>query len=96
MDQMRMTKQVFDLQKATLDSMLGGMLMFWDQTEKMLNGFMEQAVWLPDEGKRAFNQWIRTNKKGCEDLKNVMADGFKKMEGCFVGTQGPGHGESQS
>jgi hypothetical protein len=94
MDQMRMTKQVFDLQKATFDGMLSSMLMFWDQTERMLNSFMDQAVWVPDEGKKAFAQWIRTNKKGCEDLRSAVADGFKKMEGCFVGSQRPGAPEA--
>ena len=90
MDQMRMTKQVFDLQKATFDSMLGSMLMFWDQTEKVLNNFMDQAVWVPEEGKKAFSEWVRTNKKGCEDFKTAVSDGFEKMESCFVGPHQPG------
>ena len=87
MDQMRMAKEVFQLQKATVDGMLNSMLMFWDQTEKVMNTFMEQAIWLPDEGKKAFNEWVRTNKKGCEDFKNAVADGFNKMESCVMGGQ---------
>lgn len=87
MDQTRVTKQMFDLQKATFDSMLGGMLMFWDQTERVLNSFMEQAGWVPEEGRRAFSEWVRTNRKGCEDFKAAVADGFKRMENCFGGTR---------
>jgi len=92
---MSMTKQVLDLQKATFDGMMDSMLMFWDQTERTLNTFMEQAVWVPEEGKRAFNGWIRTNKKGCEDFMNAVADGFNKMESCFAEARKPEQPETQ-
>ncbi|MHC1726572.1 MAG: hypothetical protein AB9866_11265 [Syntrophobacteraceae bacterium] len=42
--QMKMAKQMIDIQWATFEGMLNNIIMFWDQTESMLNTFMSQAA----------------------------------------------------
>lgn len=82
--QSRMAKQIMDLQRATFEGMINNMIMFWDQTGKMLSPFVDQAPWVPEEGKKAFRDWVEGAKKGCETFKNSVNDGFSRVESCFA------------
>lgn len=80
MDQKMIMKQMIDFNKATFDNSFNGMVMLQEQTEKMVNTFIEQAAWLPEEGKKAINDWIQAYKKGCNDYKKAVDENFKKVE----------------
>ncbi len=84
-NQAKLAKQMIDLQRATFDGMLNNALAFWDQAEKVAGVMMDQAVWVPEEGRRAFREWMGTNKRGCENFKNAIDDGFNRMQSCFMG-----------
>jgi len=90
MDQARATKELLDFQKATFDNMLGNMLLYWDQTERASLTWMDQAAWLPDEGKKAFLDWVKSNKKGLEQFKQAVDDGYNRMEKWFQGSGASG------
>ncbi len=83
--QFRLAKQFVDLQKVMFDGVFNGMIIFWDQTEKMLAQIVDQAVWMPPEGKDVFKEWIGRNKKGCESFRNAANDGFTWLEGILTG-----------
>ena len=87
MDQSQMLKQMIDFNKATFDNSFSAMVMLQEQTEKMVNTFLEQATWLPEEGKKAINEWTKAYKKGCEDFKNSVDENFKKVEDFFTTSQ---------
>ncbi len=82
--QTQVVKQMMDMQKMAVEGMLNNWIMYWDQTEKMVNAFTDQAVWLPEEGKKAIREWTDSGKKGCENIKNAIDDGYKRFERCFV------------
>ncbi len=84
MDQARATKQLIDFQKAAFDNMLGNMILYWDQAERASKTMMDQASWLPEEGKRFFLDWVKSNKKGVEQFKQAVSDGYNRVETCFV------------
>jgi len=44
-------------------------------TQKMI----DQATWLPEEGKKAIDEWLATYKKGREDFKKLVDDAFGKV-----------------
>ncbi len=75
-----MAKQMINLQKIGVEGMISNMIMFWEQTDSMLNVFLNQASWVPDEGKKVFREWIDSNKKGCETLKDVVNNGYTSLE----------------
>lgn len=83
--QTRMAKQLMDMQRVAFDGMINNMIMFWDQTGTMVGTVLEQANWVPEEGKKAFREWVDGNKKGCETFKNAVGDGFSRLESCFAG-----------
>ncbi|MGO9373325.1 MAG: hypothetical protein ACLQBD_14625 [Syntrophobacteraceae bacterium] len=80
--QFRMAKQMIDMQRASVDGTINGMIMMWEQTAMLLDG----AAWLPEEGRKAFRQWVDINKKACEDLKTVISGGYSNLEKFFAKT----------
>jgi hypothetical protein len=79
-----MAKQLMDLQRVTFDGMINNMIIYWDQTGRMLGSFLDQAPLVPAEGRKAFGEWIDGNRKGCETFKIAVSDGFKRLESCLV------------
>jgi hypothetical protein len=49
----------------------------------MLSSFLNQAAWVPEEGKKVFREWVGTNKKGCETLKDAVNSGYSSLGKCF-------------
>lgn len=89
MDKGKMAKQMIDFHKATFDNTFNAMVMLQDQNEKMVNTFLEQATWLPEEGKKVIDEWLKAYKKGRVDIKKLVDDNFKKVEDFFGATEKP-------
>ena len=84
MEPQKIAKQMIDFNKTTFDNSFSAMIMLQEQTEKMVNMSLEQATWLPENGKEAINEWLVTYKKGREDFKKTMDENFKKVEKIFT------------
>jgi len=50
-----------------------------EQNEKVTNSFLDQATWLPEEGKKAVNEWMQLYKKGCDDFKKTADQIFSDI-----------------
>lgn len=84
MDQKQVLKQMVEFNKTTFDNSFSAMVMLQEQTEKMVNTFLQQATWLPEEGKKVLNEWVKTYKKGRDDYKKLVDQSFKKVEEFFA------------
>lgn len=84
MDQSQLFKQMIDFNKNAFDNSFNAMVILQGQTEKMVNTFLEQAAWLPEDGKKVINEWINAYKKGCDNFKNAFDENFKKVEDFFT------------
>ncbi|EFK11123.1 conserved hypothetical protein [delta proteobacterium NaphS2] len=84
MDQNQIFKQMIDFNKATFDNSFSAMAMVQKQTEKMVSTMMDQAAWLPEEGKKAVQDWADACKKGSEDFRKTVDENFKKVEDFFA------------
>jgi uncharacterized coiled-coil DUF342 family protein len=84
MEQGKITKQMIEFHKTTFDNTFNAMTILQEQTEKMVNMFLEQAPWLPAEGKEAVNEWLKTYKKGREAYKASVNESYKKVEDFLV------------
>jgi len=87
MPQKMMAKQMLDANKATFDSSFKAMVMLQEQSEKMTATLLEQATWFPDEGKKMIREWIEACRKGRDDYKKVVDDGYKRVAD-FLGSSG--------
>jgi len=83
MDQKQIFKQMLDFNKSSFTNAFNAMVMVQDQTETMSNSLLEQATWLPEEGKKAIHDWIEACKKGREEYKKLVEEAYKKVQALF-------------
>jgi hypothetical protein len=84
MEPKQIAKQMIDFNKTAFDNSFEAMAVMQDQTEKMVNSFIEQNALIPEEGKKAVSDWIKSYKKGRNDLKVAADESFKKVESFFA------------
>jgi hypothetical protein len=84
MEPKQIAKQMIDFNKTAFDNSFEAMAVMQDQTEKMVNSFIEQNALIPEEGKKAVSDWIKSYKKGRNDLKVAADESFKKVEAFFA------------
>ncbi|MBN2283024.1 MAG: hypothetical protein JXO48_03955 [Deltaproteobacteria bacterium] len=90
MDQKELFKQMITFNKTTFDNSFNAMVMLQDQAEKMVNSLLEQATWMPEEGKKAISEWAASYKKGREAFKQTVDESFKKVEEFLLQSKGKG------
>ncbi len=84
MDHKEMMKQMIQLNKTVFENTLSSMAVLQDQMEKATNTFLEQATWLPAEGKKVIEEWVKACKKGRENYKSAVDESFKRVEAFFT------------
>jgi polyhydroxyalkanoate synthesis regulator phasin len=74
---------MIDFYKSTFDNSFNAMVMLQEQTEKTMRTALEQAAWLPAEGKKVVDEWVKAYKQGRDEFKKVVEDNFKKVDDFF-------------
>jgi hypothetical protein len=85
MDPKQIAKQMIAFNKTAFDNTFEAMTALQEQTEKMMSLYLEQAPLIPEEGKKAINDWLKTYKKGRADFKAAADENYKKVEGFLAG-----------
>ncbi len=85
MDQKQIFKQMVEFNQATFNSSFNAMMMMQDQLERVAVTALDQAAWMPAEGREAIDNWVQTCKSGQENFKKYMDESFKKVEAYFAG-----------
>lgn len=80
----KMTKQLMDFYKTSFDNSFNALLMVQGQMERLAAMTLDQTLALPEEAKKAFADWSKAYKKGCDDYKKAVDDNFKRVEEYFV------------
>ena len=86
MDNKQILNQMIQFNKTAFDNSFSAMKMAQEQSETMVKSMIEQAEWLPEEGKKLITDWIGAYKKGCDDLKAAMDENYKKVEKFLAGS----------
>ena len=81
--QKEFAKQMIGMYKTTFDSSFGTMVMLQDQAEKMVKTVFEQAPWITADGRKVLDQWVSSYKKGREEFKKSVDEGYEKVEEFF-------------
>ena len=84
MEPKQIAKQVIDFNKTAFDNSFEAMTVLQDQTEKMVNAIIEQNTLIPEEVKKAVADWVKSYKKGRNDMKTAADESFKKVESFFA------------
>ncbi|MBN1834066.1 MAG: hypothetical protein JW896_18355 [Deltaproteobacteria bacterium] len=80
MEQKQFVKGVIDFQRSAFEKGFDAIVTLQDQAEKMATAFLGQATWIPEEGKGAMAEWSKIYKKGRDDFKKAVSDGYTKAE----------------
>ena len=84
MDQKQILKQMIEFNKTTFENSFSALVMLQEQTEKMVNTFIKQAPWLPEDGKKVLENWVKAYKKGRDDYKKIVDESYKRVEDFFA------------
>jgi polyhydroxyalkanoate synthesis regulator phasin len=87
MDQKHLFKQIIDFQKATFDNSFNALATLQEQGETMISTSLNQAEWLPEEGKKVIKEWLDNYKKARTEFKNTVDGNFKKVQEFFDSTK---------
>lgn len=80
METAKFAKQTLGFQKTIFDNSFNAMVMIQDQTEKMVNSYLDQLPWVTDDGKKSLKTSVDMVKKSRDDFKNAVEDGYHKIE----------------
>lgn len=83
MDQKRIAKQMLQFNKAAFENSFKAMTMVYEQNEKVMETFLSQAAWLPEEGRKAVKDWVTACKNGADEFKKLVDDNYAKVENYF-------------
>lgn len=75
-----MYKQMVDFQKATFDNTFNAMIKMQEQGEAMMNVFLNQAAWLPDDGKKIIKEYVKSYQTARDEFQKTVTDNFKTVE----------------
>lgn len=80
MDQKDIFRQMVEFNKGAFNNAYNAMVMVQDQTETLANTMLNQATWMPEEGRKAVREWVEVFKKGRETYKKTVDEAFKKVQ----------------
>lgn len=78
-----MLKQLIDFNQAAFNNSFSTIMMLQDQFESVTNTVLEQATWLPAEGRNAIENWIQSYKTGRDNYKQFMEESYQQVEKFF-------------
>jgi hypothetical protein len=83
MDQKKLFKQMLDFNKSAFENSFNAMVMLQQQAERAANTILDQATWLPEDGRKAIQQWADSYKKGRDDFKKLIDENYSRVESYF-------------
>lgn len=80
METTALAKQMVGFQKTIFENSFSAMVIAQDQTEKMVNSYLDQLPWVTAEGKKSLLDSVEIAKKARDDFKKAMDDGYAKFD----------------
>lgn len=80
MNQSDFIKQAIEFNQTAFDGAYDATVMVQEQFEKAATSMLDQASWMPEEGRKAIDNYVDAYKSGRDQFKKYMDDGFKRAE----------------
>lgn len=77
-------KQAIDFNKTAFSNAYDTTVMIQDQFEKTATSMLAQANWIPDEGRKALDEYTEAYKSNRDQYKSYMDESFKRAEEILV------------
>ncbi len=79
----QMMQKMLDFNKGAFDNACKNFSLLEEQMEKIIDIYMNQDFGMTDEAKKALKTWTASYRKGVNDYKKAVDEGFKKIEPFF-------------
>ncbi len=83
LDQKTIAKQMIQFNKTAFDNSFKAMNMVYEQNQKMAETFLATAAWMPEDGRKAIQDWMNAFKTGCDSFKGMVDENYTKVETYF-------------
>lgn len=80
METPQIAKQMINFQKTVFDNSFNALTTVQDQTETMVNNFVNQFPWVTEDGKKQMKETSGYIKKARDDFKKAVDDGYAQFE----------------
>lgn len=84
METKQIFKQMIEFNQATFNSAYEAMIVMQDQFEGFAQTAIDQANWIPADGRKAIQKCVDVYKTGRENYKEYIDDSFKKAGQLFT------------
>ena len=84
MDQKQILKQMVEFNQTAFNNAFNAMTLLQDQYERVAKTGLEQATWLPAEGRKAIENYTETYKSACQTFKQKVDESYKQVEKTFA------------
>lgn len=84
MEQNQLVQQMIEFNQATFNNTFHAMVLLQDQFEQVAQTAIQQANWLPAEGRKAIEDWVDNFKTGRDQLKKQIDDSYKQVNKYFA------------
>lgn len=74
------TKQVLDFQRGAFSSWHGAMSILQEQAALTVDTMLNQAIWIPEEGRQAILSWVSAWKNEGDRFKTYVQESFSGLE----------------
>jgi hypothetical protein len=75
-----LTRKAIELHKTAFHNTYDSVVAVQEQAESAINALIKQTPWLPEEGKKVIELWGSQYKKGRDDFRTAVDEGYKKIE----------------
>ena len=80
MEYTEITKQVIDFQKMSFSNWYNAMAMVQDQTTSAMDMVLDQSTWVPEDGRKAAQNWLNVCQEERNRFKVYVDESFSSME----------------
>ena len=84
MDASKITKQMIDFQKMSFENWFKTVSLVQDQTVSAMDNMLDQASWLPEDGRNAIQNWMGAAQDERDRFKGYVDSGFVSLEKTFT------------
>lgn len=84
MEYNQIAKRVIDFQKMSFDHWYNTLALFQDQAESTMDLVLNQATWIPENGRNAIQSWGSVCQQERGRFKSYLDKSFGALEKAFV------------
>jgi hypothetical protein len=80
LDYSNFTKQIVDFQKMAFTNWISATTMVQDHTTSAVNTILNQNAWIPEQGRKAAEEWMGACQQEQVRFKNLVEKSFSSVE----------------